>query len=126
MELLLDAQLRSEGIQDFITQFKFCDRKWTFDFAWPQYKLAVEVDGGHWIGGRHSKGKGFENDCVKNNEAMLRGWHVLHFTSNMVNDPELLALRTIQRYLEQQCESYVVSSNELVTKGSSSDSSISA
>lgn len=55
------------------------DRAWRFDLAWPEVKLALEVDGGAWIegGGRHNRGKGFEGDQAKLNAAVLLGWRVL-------------------------------------------------
>jgi len=61
-------------------------RRWRFDFAWPEIKLAAEVEGGTWAGGRHVRGKGFESDCEKYNEAALLGWTVLRFTASMVDD----------------------------------------
>jgi very-short-patch-repair endonuclease len=59
-------------------------RRWRFDFCWPARKIAVEVDGGTWIGGRHVQGAGFENDCRKMNAAVLAGWDVYRFTTDMV------------------------------------------
>lgn len=60
-------------------------RKWRFDFAWPEQKIAAEIDGGSWSGGRHSRGKGFEEDCRKLNQAALLGWRVFRFTPAMVH-----------------------------------------
>ena len=34
-------------------EFRFCERRWRFDFAWPSHKVAVEIDGGIFIHGRH-------------------------------------------------------------------------
>ena len=63
-------------------------RKWRFDFAWKADKVAVELEGGTWSGGRHTRGAGFEDDCEKYNEATRLGWRVLRFTSSMlVRDP---------------------------------------
>jgi len=39
--------------------------------------LAVEVDGGTWTGGRHTRGAGFEADCEKLNAAVIAGFRVL-------------------------------------------------
>lgn len=61
-------------------------RRWRFDFAWPDQKVAVEIEGGVWTGGRHTRGKGFEGDCVKYNTAQLMGWTVLRFTTGQVKD----------------------------------------
>jgi hypothetical protein len=52
--------------------------------------LAVEVEGGSWIAGRHVRGRGFEADCEKYNQAVLLGWRVLRFTSAMVEDSTAL------------------------------------
>jgi very-short-patch-repair endonuclease len=73
-------------------------RKWRFDFAWPSRKLAVEIEGGTWVRGRHGSGVGVYNDAEKYNEAALLGWTLLRVTSNMVKDGE--ALEWIRRGLE--------------------------
>lgn len=75
-------------------------RRWRFDFAWPDYKLAVEIDGGTWSSGRHTRGVGYEADCEKQAEAAIAGWRVIHFTGGMVNDGRALALVT--RAIEQE------------------------
>ncbi len=60
-------------------------RRWRFDFAWPEQKVAVEVEGGVYVQGRHSRGKGYEADIEKYNEAALLGWTVLRCTPRQVN-----------------------------------------
>lgn len=59
-------------------------RKWRFDLAWPEIQLAIEVDGGTWTGGRHSRGKGYTKDCIKLNEACIGGWACLRVTGDMI------------------------------------------
>jgi hypothetical protein len=61
------------------------DRKFRWDFAWPEHKLAVEIQGGTWSGGAHSRGWGIERDCEKHNLAVLAGWRTLLFTGSMVH-----------------------------------------
>jgi len=51
-------------------------RNWRFDFAWPQRRIAVEIEGGVWSAGRHTRGAGFIGDCEKLNEAARLGWTV--------------------------------------------------
>lgn len=68
-------------------EWQFCSaRKFRFDFAWPTHKLAVEIEGGIWRGGRHSTGKGFTNDCIKYNLAAKEGWRVLRYSTEMALD----------------------------------------
>ncbi len=68
----------------------FCSRKWRFDFAWPELKIAVEIEGGIYTNGRHVRGKGFEDDCKKYNTATSLGWSVYRFTSSMVKSGHAL------------------------------------
>ena len=62
----------------------FEDRKWKFDFAWPDDMLAVEIEGGTWIAGRHNRGSSIEKDFAKYNTAAKLGWRVLRYSTQMV------------------------------------------
>jgi hypothetical protein len=55
-------------------------RKWRFDFAWPSDKIALEVEGGVWSGGRHTHPSGFIKDIEKYNRAAYLGWRVFRCT----------------------------------------------
>ena len=59
-------------------------KDWKMDFAWPDIKLAVEIEGGVWIGGRHNRGAGMIGDMRKYNAATLMGWKVLRFDGSAV------------------------------------------
>jgi len=72
-------------------------RRWKFDFCYPEQKIAIECEGGTWTNGRHTRGKGFKNDCEKYNQATIDGWRVLRFTSDMIKSGE--ALQTIEAAL---------------------------
>ena len=54
------------------------DRKWRFDYAWPQAKLAVEIDG---FGYGHQAQQSMSADNEKANAAVERGWRVLRYNS---------------------------------------------
>ncbi len=63
-------------------------RKFRFDFAWIEQRVAVELQGGVWIRGRHTRGGGYETDCEKMNLAQSLGWQVYQFTASMLErDP---------------------------------------
>jgi very-short-patch-repair endonuclease len=63
---------------DCVKEYRFHpERKWRFDYAIPQYKIAIEVEGGVWTGGRHTSPKGFMGDMEKYNTATAMGWRVL-------------------------------------------------
>lgn len=70
--------LAAAGAPPYEQQFKFHPkRRWMFDFAWQQWKLAVEIEGGIFVRGRHVSPSGFVKDCEKYNEAAVLGWTVL-------------------------------------------------
>ena len=93
LEETLALQIRVTKLPPPLREFRFHpQRRWRFDFAWPAAKLAVEVEGGVYSGGRHTRGKGFENDCEKQNSAVLRGWRVLRFTGPQVKSAYALAV----------------------------------
>ncbi len=70
---------RSHGIPEPKKEFRFSTtRRWRLDFAWPADRIALEVDGGVWTGGRHTRGQGFIKDQEKRNHATIAGWRVLN------------------------------------------------
>lgn len=106
--ILSDGQAaanRSDGERSLETQLRYINapppeleyrfdpaRRWRFDFAWPDLLVAVEVEGGTWSEGRHSRGAGFEADCIKYAEAAIRGWMVIRATTEMVDDGRAVTL----------------------------------
>ena len=85
LEDILESHIRLTGLPAPAREYRFHPRRrWLFDFAWPLYKVAVEVDGGIYSRGRHVRGAGFERDIEKRNAAVLGGWQVLHFTPRHV------------------------------------------
>jgi len=81
MELLL----RANGIP-FKREYRFHNvRKWRFDFALTDWWIAIEVEGGIFTKGRHTRGSGFTSDLLKYNAAVTLGWLVLRYTTAQVN-----------------------------------------
>lgn len=52
-------------------------RRWRFDWAWRDARVALEINGGVWTKGRHTRGAGYLRDLEKLNAAQLAGWIVL-------------------------------------------------
>lgn len=67
-------------------------RKFRFDFAIPEHRIAIEMDGGVWMkgGGRHNRPAGFLKDMEKFNLAATMGWRVVRVTPR-----DLLTSRTL-------------------------------
>jgi len=66
---------------------KHIKRRHRFDWAWPEYRIAVEVDGGQWSkrGGRHAG----DADREKTNIAASLRWLVFHFSPDqLTREPE--------------------------------------
>ena len=75
-------QSRFKGVE-IEKEFRFhATRRWRFDYAFPTLKIAVEVDGGVWTGGRHINPAGYINDMEKLNNAAAMGWLVLRITTD--------------------------------------------
>jgi len=52
-------------------------RRWRFDLAWPEQMVALEIEGGVWTGGRHTRGAGYLKDIEKYSVASAMGWCVI-------------------------------------------------
>ena len=62
------ALLKDNNIKLPETEFKFhATRHWRFDYCWIDDKIALEVEGGIWINGRHNRGSGSIKDMEKYN-----------------------------------------------------------
>ena len=85
--------LEAIGLPAPAREYRFAPpRLWRFDYAWPDRRLALEIEGGTYSGGRHVRGKGYQRDCEKYNAAALSGWMVLRVTTAMLHDGRALTL----------------------------------
>jgi len=98
----------SEGEEIFLSQCKACGmpiperehkfmklRRFRLDFAWVDLMLGVEIEGGVWTGGRHTRGAGYSKDLEKYNLAAMHGWTVYRFTTQDVKKEIAIAFMTI-------------------------------
>ena len=66
------------GLPPCVAEHRFHPtRGWRFDFAWVDFAVALEVDGGVWTRGAHGRGSGIVRDIEKGNAAVMLGWRVL-------------------------------------------------
>lgn len=95
---LLRFQIAALKLPNPVPEHRFhSTRKWRFDLAFMDAKLGVEVDGGGFVNGRHSRGTGIEKDAEKFAAAMLLGWRVLRVTPKQVKSGQ--AVQWIERLL---------------------------
>lgn len=94
-EILAQIQLNKRAFPAFVREYRFHpDRRWRADFAFPEYRVIVEIHGGIWTSGRHTRGSGFAKDREKSNAAQLQGWIVLEFTpAEIKNETWIQTLR---------------------------------
>lgn len=98
-ELIALNRIEQAGLPEPVREHVFAPpRKWAFDLAYLGPMVAVELEGGVFSQGRHTRGVGFTNDCRKYSEAAIRGWKVLRCTPEMVEAGELVDL--LSRALE--------------------------
>lgn len=92
LEEVLAFHMQVVGLPDPVREFKFHPkRQWRADFAWPEYKVIVEVQGGIWMkptsrghGKGHAHPKRIRQDCEKSNEAQIMGWLVVKLVDSHI------------------------------------------
>jgi very-short-patch-repair endonuclease len=80
-DIVMNSVWKSLGVEPPVKEYKFLEkRKFRFDYAWKEKKLAIEIEGGVWVQGRHTRGAGYIKDMEKYNLATKDGWRLLRFT----------------------------------------------
>lgn len=75
-------------------------RRFRADFAWPEHRLLVEVQGGVYTGQAHGSISGVLADIERGNLATLGGWRVLRFATARDQDTWVAeCLATIEQAL---------------------------
>lgn len=94
-ELILMRDLRVLGI-GFEQEYRFHPtRKWRADFLISNTRILIEVEGGIWSQGRHTRGTGYIGDMEKYNAAAILGFQVLRFSTQQVKSG--LAVQQIEQ-----------------------------
>ena len=91
LELKMEQLIFMAGEDDYEKEYMFHHtRKWRFDFAFVKEKVAVEVQGGIYTKGAHVRGRGYEKDREKTNEASLMGWIVIEVTPKHIKNGQAI------------------------------------
>lgn len=78
---------------DVVMEFRFHPvRRWRFDYCIPSHLIAIEVEGGVWTQGRHTRPKGFLGDVEKYNTATALGYRVFRVTPDKLLKTETFDL----------------------------------
>lgn len=93
-ERLFRELLVEHEITGCVQQYGF--QGWLLDFAWPELKVVVEIDGFAY----HRDHKAFRRDMNKRNALTLNGWLVLNFSYHDVADDPLGCLETLAAALD--------------------------
>ena len=94
LELLLLNRLERAGLPVGEAQYRFVPgRQFRWDRAYPDHKVAIEVQGGTWTpGGAHSRGSGIARDCLKFSLGAALGWRLLPLTKQMIESGQAVEL----------------------------------
>lgn len=93
---LFVAFVAQHGLPAPVRELRFDPvRRWRIDWAWPEHLVALEVEGGIFTRGRHSRGAGMLKDMEKYNELAARGWRLVRTTPDGLCSPETLRVLTL-------------------------------
>jgi hypothetical protein len=94
---MLDKIIKKELGLEVVKEYRFHPkRRWKFDYCITSHMIAIEVEGGVYSNGRHTRGSGFIGDMEKYNTATSMGWRLVRILPGKYAD----ALRFVEQILE--------------------------
>lgn len=97
IEFILMSFKQKELISDYVVEHQFDNkRRYRFDWAIIDLKLAIEYEGIFSDKSRHTSVNGFSNDCIKYNLAVSQGWRIFRYTALNYLDLEADLLKIIE------------------------------
>lgn len=100
LEVKLSRLIRQSGLPEPVKQFevreggKFIAR---LDFAYPERRLAIEVDGFGW----HSSTRQLQRDRQRQNALVIRKWKIARFASDDIKHHPYRVIEEIRALLNQ-------------------------
>ena len=101
--IIFRALLVTHSMPEAVTEHRFhAERMWRFDYAWPRWKVALEVEGGIFgftdpktgkrrMGGAHGRITGIKRDMEKYSHAAAMGWLVIRCIPQDLNTGATIA-----------------------------------
>ena len=103
LEDLFAMQLDAAGLGGYVREAQIIpNRKFRYDFYFPEHRLCVEVQGGVWSNGAHSRPTGIKRDYEKSNLCTQYGFKLLQFDVKAVKSGE--ALDVTEQLINQKQE----------------------
>ena len=91
--IVMALRAKAYGIPEPVGEHRFHPvRRWRFDWAWIDAKVALEVQGGLFVQGRHSRGAALMKEHEKLNAAAALGWRVMFCTPQQLRSGEVLEM----------------------------------
>lgn len=91
-----------QDMEQPVAQYQFCPtRKWRCDWAFVESRLIVEIEGGLWTGGGHSRGSGVKRDIERSNWMAANDWRLLRFTTNELQERPVQLIEDVAAVLEK-------------------------
>lgn len=109
--IALETRCKLEALPIPVREYQFSTtRRWRFDYAWPHYRVALEVEGGMFAGGHHVRPKGIRRDIEKYNAAAVTGWLVLRCLPETLADDA--TIQTLQRAFDYRAAVQMVTGHD--------------
>ncbi len=90
---VFNTMCRAHGLPIPVPEYQFAapERLWAVDYCFDGW-LCLEVEGGAWTQGRHTRGAGFLADIEKYNELTIRGFSLIRCTPEDIQTGAAFAL----------------------------------
>jgi very-short-patch-repair endonuclease len=77
-DVLFVELIKNTGLPIPEREYRFHnERKWRFDYAYPEIKLAIEIEGGIYNRKAHGSITGIKRDIEKYTAAAVLGWRII-------------------------------------------------
>jgi hypothetical protein len=99
-EIIIESILKELSL-DFQKEYRFNPlRRWRADYYIPAINTLLEIEGGVFNRGRHSRGTGYTNDTYKYNSAIVLDFKLLRYTTGTIKDNPFQIYEDLQKLKE--------------------------